>query len=75
MHNIYTKLLSHLDLSQQHKSELTKRGFTDEAIKLCGFKTMPMRRKDLVQTMLETISEDDLGKCAGFYKDNGKWER
>ena len=73
MHKIYTQLLSHLELSEQHKSSLTKRGFTDEAIKLCGFKTMPMRRKDLVQTLLETISEDDLGKCAGFYKDNGKW--
>ena len=73
MHNIYTQLLSHLELSDQHKASLTKRGFTDQAIKLCGFKTMPMRRKDLVQTLLETISEDDLGKCAGFYKDNGKW--
>ena len=73
MHSIYEKLIGLLDLSSQHKTDLTNRGFTDEAIELCQFRTMPMRRKSVVQKLLETVDESDLGKCAGFYKDNDSW--
>jgi hypothetical protein len=73
MHKVYQELLSLLELSDQHRTSLMHRGFTAEGIEQIGFKTMPFRRKVIVEQLLEKVSASELAMTAGFYRNNDKW--
>lgn len=73
IHDIYTALVGLADLSPEHRSALQARGFSDPEIKANGYGTLPLRRGELVSTLLKKFP--DLSGVPGFWRDDrGAWQ-
>ena len=71
----YTTLLRLLDLSREHGEKLLARGFSAEEIKKNGYKTFPIKRRELVSRLIEKVGAEGLEGVPGFWrKENGEWD-
>ena len=75
IHKVYSKLLSVLSLSEEHREVLHERQLSDEEIKQLGYKTFPIKRADIVSVIAQEFAEDGLFGVPGFWRDDkGIWQ-
>lgn len=65
---VYRAVLSHLTLTLAHHDALIQRGLSNEAIRTCGYRTLPSDdRSALVKALLEDFDEATLRIIPGAY--------
>lgn len=62
--DVYEFLLESLSLSREHLGNLVSRGLSEEEVEKFGYKTFPMRRKELVKALEEKFGIDELMRAA-----------
>lgn len=67
----YRAMLSMLTLRPEHKANLKKRGFTDEAIRGYGFRSTPKEGHAIADRLIR--KGIDLNGVPGFYQRDDKW--
>lgn len=66
LHEVYGALLGLLHLSDQHRSNLRKRGLSDEAIDAGGYKSFPFEGRSHIACELHHRFEDKVLQVPGF---------
>ncbi len=71
----YSQFLEELELEDEDYEELKSRGFTDETIAECGYKTFPDKGKDYAFALCRKLQSNgiSLKGIPGFYQKNGDW--
>lgn len=68
---VYYALLSELELREEHKKDLLKRGLSETDIKRFRFKSTPKNPKAICKTLVN--KGYNLEGVPGFYMENGAW--
>lgn len=74
VHVIYSALLSLLECSTEHRAALNARGFSNKEIDKANYRSLPIRRREVVDK-LANLYDNDLAGVPGFWRDDkGNWE-
>ncbi|MDC3424275.1 DUF3854 domain-containing protein [Aquibacillus sp. 3ASR75-11] len=75
LHNVYTAMLSYLDLDTDHYEHLTshKRRLTDEQIDEREYRSFPEKPWSIVKQMQQDYGLDNFKGVPGFYEEEGKY--
>lgn len=73
LHEVYSAMLSVLKLSDKHKAELLKRGYSEDEIIRLGFKSCPTTKEERFAVIAEVfhtsnLTREDILKVPGFFK-------
>ena len=72
-HRVYSALLEHLPLADDHRQNLLGRGLSDDAIRKYQYRTAPTAELQAVAASLTEVG-CNLHGVPGFYRDNqGRW--
>jgi hypothetical protein len=73
-HEVFSFLLSLLDLRPEHRDQLNARGFSDEEIETAQFKSFPYQRANLAQTVAKKFMGNLFGVPGFFTTTRDKWD-
>lgn len=74
VHEVYTYLLSNLDLTSDHQDNLERRGITIPEILKAQYKSWPSRRREIIDKCAKTF-KGKLEGVPGFWRDEkGVWQ-
>jgi hypothetical protein len=71
-HRVYSGLIEALDLSDEHRRDLRRRGLNDAAIDLAGYRSIHFPRREQALQRLHGEHGEDLYRVPGFADQGGK---
>lgn len=74
IHDVYSFLLRSLDLTKEHRDQLNGRGFSDQEIDGNLYRSLPLRRGEVIATCFAEFGSG-LSGVPGFWRDDkGGWQ-